>query len=65
MSQNVCFYLQTTTLIDQINDAKLLVLANERMEKYDESKLISYDDVLKRYGITSSDLEDFDEVEFE
>ena len=37
---------------------KLLLLANERMEKYDANKLVSHEDVMKRYGITASDLED-------
>lgn len=52
-------------LIDQVNDAKLLLLANERMEKYDANKLVSHEDVMKRYGITASDLEDCDDIEFE
>ena len=52
-------------LIDQVNDAKLLLLANERMEKYDANKLVSHEDVMNRYGITASDLEDCDEIEFE
>ena len=52
-------------LIDQVNDAKLLLLANERMEKYDANKLVSHEDVMKRYGVTASDLEDCDEIEFE
>ena len=52
-------------LIEQVNDAKLLLLANERMEKYDANKLVSHEDVMKRYGITASDLEDCDDIEFE
>lgn len=52
-------------LINQVNDAKLLLLANERMEKYDANKLVSHEDVMKRYGVTASDLEDCDEIEFE
>ena len=45
-------------LIDQVNDAKLLLLA-------DANKLVSHEDVMKRYGITASDLEDCDDIEFE
>lgn len=52
-------------LIDQVNDAKLLLLANERMEKYKTSNLVSQEDVMKRYEITASDLEDCDEIELE
>ncbi len=35
------------------------------MEKYDANKLVSHEDVMKRYGVTASDLEDCDEIEFE
>lgn len=52
-------------LIDQVNETKLLLLANERMEKYDANKLVSHEEVMKRYGVTASDLEDCDEIEFE
>lgn len=53
------------TLIDQVNDAKLLLSANDRMVKYDVNKLVSHEDVMKRYGFATSDLEDCDKIEFE
>lgn len=53
------------TLIDQVNEAKLLLLANERMQKYDASKLVSHEDVMKKFNLTASDLEDCDDIEFE
>ena len=47
-------------LIDQVNEVKLLLLANERMEKYNANKLVSHEDVMKRYGVTASDLDELD-----
>ncbi|MFQ6792987.1 MAG: hypothetical protein ACLRT4_09405 [Thomasclavelia sp.] len=44
---------------------KLLVLANERMKNYDASKLVSHEDVMKKYDVTAFDLIDCDEIEFE
>lgn len=52
-------------LKDRVNEMKLLVLANERMKNYDASKLVSHEDVMKKYGVTAFDLIDCDEIEFE
>lgn len=52
-------------LMDELNDARLLALANERMSHYDPSTVISADKVYKALGIASEDLEGFDEVEIE
>lgn len=52
-------------LIDELNDARLLALANERMSHYDSSTVIAADKVYKELGIASEDLEGFDEVEIE
>ena len=52
-------------LMDELNDARLLVAASERMEHFDPSALISEDDMNRRLGITDDDLDDYDEVEIE
>ncbi len=52
-------------LMDELNDARLLLLANKRMEKADISAAISAEDVYRDLGITQEDLIGFDEVEIE
>lgn len=52
-------------MIDQLNDAKLLMLANERMAKVNPEKMITQKEFDEKYGIMESDLQGFDEVEFE
>ena len=52
-------------LMDEVNDARLLTIAAERMAHYNPSSLISADDVNRELGLNSEDLEGFDEVEFE
>lgn len=54
-----------TDLIDELNDARLLVIANERLQNFDSSTLISQDEVYKRFGIKQEDLDDYDQVEIE
>lgn len=54
-----------TKMADEINDAKLLNLANERMEKFDISQAIPAEDVYKKLGITEEDLTDYKDVEIE
>lgn len=51
--------------LNEINDAKLLLLANDRLKNLDDENLISEDEHKKKYGITSQMLEGFAEVEFE
>lgn len=51
-------------LMDEIEDARLLTIANERMARYDPSKTIPAEEVYKEFGITEEDLEDVD-VEIE
>ena len=50
-------------LMDEVNDARLLALAAERMAKFDASKTLSEEESLKELGITENDLADSDEVE--
>lgn len=43
-------------LMDEVNDARLLALATERMAKYDPKDTVSEDEVLKELGITADEL---------
>lgn len=52
-------------MADEINDAKLLNMANERMEKIDISQAIPTEDVYKKLGITEEDLADCKDVNIE
>lgn len=52
-------------LIDEINDARLLALAVQRMENFNPENTIPENQVMEHMGITDDDLADFDEVEFE
>lgn len=52
-------------LIDELNDVRLLVSANERLQKQDSTKLLSQDEVYKRLNINEDELVDFDQVEIE
>ena len=52
-------------LMDEVNDARLLELAAERMSHFDSSTIISGEEMNRRLGITEDDLADFDEVEIE
>lgn len=52
-------------LMDEVNDARLLAAATERMAHYDPSTLISEEEMNRRLGVTAADLADFDEVDIE
>lgn len=52
-------------LMDEVNDARLLATATERMAHYDPSALISEEEMNRRLGVTAADLADFDEVDIE
>jgi PHD/YefM family antitoxin component YafN of YafNO toxin-antitoxin module len=52
-------------LMDEVNDARLLALATERMARCKESNVISEEDVLRELGITADALADADKVEIE
>lgn len=52
-------------LMDELNDARLMLVASERMEHFDSSKLISQEEMNSRLGITDDELADFDEVDIE
>lgn len=52
-------------LMDEVNDAKLVALAAERMQHFDPAAAISAEEVYRSHGITEADLASMDEVEFE
>lgn len=52
-------------LLEEINDARLLAVASERMKNYDPSDNIPADEVQRELGITDEELDGFEEVEFE
>ena len=52
-------------LMDEVNDARLLSIANERMQNFNSENLISSEALYKELGITKEDLDAIGEVEFE
>lgn len=52
-------------IMDEVNDARLLSLANERMQNFNSANLIPSEALYKELGITKEDLAAIGEVEFE
>lgn len=52
-------------LMDELEDARLLALAQERLAQYDPSQTISHEEVCARLGIAKEDLAGWEDVEFE
>ncbi len=52
-------------IMDEVNDARLLAVATERMAHFDPSTVISAEDLYKELGITQEDLDAIGEVEIE
>lgn len=52
-------------LMDEVNDARLLTIAAERLQNFKREDLVDGEEVFRKLGITDDDLEDFDEVEIE
>lgn len=52
-------------LMDELNDARLLAIASERLAHLDTSTLISEEEMNHRLGVTEDDLAGYDEVEIE
>ena len=52
-------------IMEELNDARLLALAEERMQSYDPSTLISEAEMERRLGISAEELESVGEVDFE
>lgn len=52
-------------MLDELEEARLCVLAASRMEHFAPDNTVSFEDVNKKLGIEEADLADFDEVELE
>ena len=52
-------------LMDEVNDARLLTIANQRMAHFNPAAAISGEDVYSSLGITGEDTDNCGEVEFE
>ena len=52
-------------LIDELNDAKLCMLAEERFSHYDPSKTYSMEEIEKEFGISEEDYDRIGDVSFE
>ena len=52
-------------MIDELEEARLCVIAATRMENFDPDKTVSFEEINKKLGINEADLTDFDEVELE
>lgn len=52
-------------LMDEVNDARLLSVAAERMKDFDPDTLISKETLYAELGISQEDIDNCDEVEFE
>lgn len=52
-------------LMDELNDAKLEAVAAERLARYDPQKLVSWDEMMKKFGVTEEDLAGWEDVEIE
>mgnify|MGYP004564550773 FL=1 len=51
--------------MDELNDARLLAVASERMAHFDPTSLISEEEMNLSLGISDNDLTGFDEVDIE
>ena len=54
---------QYMKLIEEINDARLLTVANERMEHFNPETLISEEEMDRFLGISEEDMKGYEEVE--
>ena len=52
-------------IMDELNDMRLLAIANQRMLNSDSATWISDEEMNKRFGISEEDLKGFEEVEIE
>lgn len=52
------------SLMDEVNDARLLAVASERMTHFNPDTLVSQDEVDREFGFTAEDLDDI-EVDIE
>lgn len=47
------------------DDIRLIAIADERMSRFDPSKLLTQEEVDRRLGITPEDLEGWEDIELE
>lgn len=52
-------------LLDEVNDARLLAAATQRMSTFNPSAVISQEQVDQEFGFSPSDYEETDDIEFE
>ena len=52
-------------IMDELNDARLLKLANERMQHFDPATLIPSEEVNRKFNISEQDLEEINDVDIE
>lgn len=52
-------------LLDEVNDARLLSTATQRMSTFNSSTIISQEQVDQEFGFTPSDYTETDDIEFE
>lgn len=52
-------------MVDEINDARLLILAAERMNRYDPETVISEEEMNREFPITQEQLDAVGEIDFE
>lgn len=55
---------QYVRLLDEVNDARLLALASDRMAKYNGTA-VSQEDMDREFGFTPGDYKDTEEIDFE
>ena len=52
-------------LMDEVNDARLLTVANARMQNFNKDSLVSDKELYEELGITKEELDSIGEVEIE
>lgn len=52
-------------IFDEVNDARLLAVATERMAHFDPATAIPQEQVDQEFGFSLSDYENTDDIEFE
>ena len=56
---------QYLAMVDEMEDLKLALIAEERLNNFDPDKLIPAEEVYKNLGISDADLENLDDIELE
>lgn len=56
---------QYKNMLDELEDLQLIALSDERMKNYDSERLLSSEEINKKYDYNDPDIADADEIEFE